>query len=80
MLAALFPTYWAFNSPNFTDQSTAERDERDRVVVDRDNVDVDVDDELAAVVLADATADRRPVNFETAAAFHRSCLRSCRSL
>ena len=80
MLVALFPTDWAFNSPNFTDRSTVERVGRDRDDVDRNNVDADIDDELAAVVLADGTADCRPVNSEAAAACHRSANNSSRIL
>ena len=79
MSVALFPTDWAFNSPNFTDRSMVERDGSDRDDVDRDNVVVDVDDGLTACISAGGTADRRLVNSEAAAACHRSCLLSCRS-
>ena len=72
MLVPLFPTDWAFNSPNFKDLSMVERDGRDRDDVNRYNVDMDVDDELAAVVSASGTADRRLVNSEAAVACHRS--------
>ena len=79
MLVDLFPTDWAFNSPNFTDWSTVECEERDRDDVDHDNVGMDVDDGLAAVVSTGGTADRRPVNSEAATVCHRSYLLSCRS-
>ena len=56
-----------------------ERDGRDRDDIDRDNVEVDVDNGLAAVISAGGTADHRLVKSEAPATCHRSCLLSCRS-